>query len=1670
MKQYLLGTGIGARIAYMVGLVGCATMGYAQYAIAPTVGDGSEDNPYQFTEIGHFAWLSEVCNVDGNATRNVYYKVKNDINASSTGQWNDEGTTTGTMEGFTPIGTAENPFMGHFIGSSYKMTGLSIERADTDYVGLFGYTLGAEVKDFGVVNGNVIGSHYVGTLIGYNNQSTFVNCWTSADVAGHDFVGGLVGYEYKTEMNNCFSTSKVDGNNYVGGLVGWNDTSIISQSYSTGAARSSAIEDTTMIGGLVGYNSPDSNIVGSHSIAEIDAVSATHVGGLVGMNDGVISNCYYAQNTVHGAFDTGAIAGINNTSGYIMNTMVSNNAEVVGKENTGGLLGENKGIINSSMVNATSSIIGTSVTGGAIGMNSGYVMTTEVFAPVVGVNDIGGFVGISNGGISLSGANGNVEATSNAGGFAAVLEMGTVENCYALGDVSSVSLSAGFAGEIVSAGVVKCYAAGQVTATTRGGLVAVSTGTVQDSYWDKEATGVATSAGTTPDYAKTTAEMKQMSTYAGWDFVDIWDVSANETYPYFREGLYSGTLKVVLQPNMAIAIGAKWRVDGGEWMDSDDTYELPVGPHTIQFKDVEGYFTPITQTVTIDVDKTETVTGVYTQEMGKGDLQVIIRPTDASDKGAMWSIDRGATWHNSGDVITGLTMGPYPVIFKDGIEGYTTPDPILTVVQRGKMVTGVGTYVSTAGNNGLKMTITPDEANQDGAAWSIDNGLTWYYSGETIQGLTGGMYAVVFKDIQDWTKPASMAVLVPDLGKTKETEAAYVPMVESSGNLHVSLFSDDQTAADDNHTQYAPPEGAQWSLDGGKTWHNDGEVLKLSVGTYQIIFQNLTGWITPPTQQISILAGKDFWGNAYYIRNQRFSQQVFIVPAGAISAGAMWRVNAEAWQPSGATIGNLVYDTTHTIQFKTVNNWIAPAAIELFVPNGMTVEPITAEYISQHNAPNNDNFADAITVQGLSGSAAGTNVGARLEQGEPVNGTCSVWWKWTAPAGGKVIFNTLGSDFDTRIGVYQGSIVSNLATIAQDDDSASDHVRSQVEFFASANQTYYIAVTSCDEACGAGNVLLNWQQSGGDFRGSLQVSLTPAEAVTDGAMWRVDGGIWRKSDTIAANLTLGYHTVSFAEVSGWTTPSDQQVLITADTTTAATGYYTTSAFDIILDDADFSAGVAKALTPGDKVDFSWTASTTNPFTDSFWCEVFPSKTGGFDQVRTGATATSSYRVMTGMSSLSETFAPDTLTLNPLPDGVYTLIGSVNRGNLSGAIAEENYANNWAIIPGKRLAVHNTNIKSIDLAMDKIAWTFDPTNPNNLTVTGRVFNKGTEAMGKPGAWIEVFYGTLTAEGTVMIQGTIGAGHKVDTLPVNAPQNFSLTGSVLGGAKNKALVVMVDSTNIVSESDKTNNYELYYVPSLLPPGKSNGIDLAVVNVQISSQQKVPAQVAPNSKLTYAVTVLNKGTVMPSAPVYLELFASQDGGASVVPGVTLTWSEKITAPAIGQTKTYTLSKQINPIGDGLYSLVAMVNRDGAPDNPGDMTPLDNRMAFTSTQVSLKTPAVKTGTQNLVWYEGPFFEQDGSKITVTGTIRNVGTAATGPFWIEAFVGTMQAKTGVFYRDKSLQGGDYCIGLQPQEARGISLSGSIKPGQVLGVLADSTDVIAETDETDNYDYSTVAK
>ena len=87
------------------------------------------------------------------------------------------------------------------------------------------------------------------------------------------------------------------------------------------------------------------------------------------------------------------------------------------------------------------------------------------------------------------------------------------------------------------------YSTGSVTGYDYlGGLVGANEGTVNDSFWDTETSGQATSNGGT---GKNTAEMKDITTFsgAGWDIIAvanpstrntdyIWNIVDDQTYPF----------------------------------------------------------------------------------------------------------------------------------------------------------------------------------------------------------------------------------------------------------------------------------------------------------------------------------------------------------------------------------------------------------------------------------------------------------------------------------------------------------------------------------------------------------------------------------------------------------------------------------------------------------------------------------------------------------------------------------------------------------------------------------------------------------------------------------------------------------------------------------------------------------------------------------------------------------------------------------------------------------------------------------------------------------------------------------------------------------------------------------------------------------------------------------
>ncbi|MBC7932911.1 MAG: hypothetical protein H7Z38_20300 [Rubrivivax sp.] len=130
--------------------------------------------------------------------------------------------------------------------------------------------------------------------------------------------------------------------------------------------------------------------------------------------------------------------------------------------------------------------------------------------------------------------------------------------------------------------------------------------------------------------------------------------------------------------------------------------------------------------------------------------------------------------------------------------------------------------------------------------------------------------------------------------------------------------------------------------------------------------------------------------------------------------------------------------------------------------------------------PANDNFANAVVLQGASGAVAGSNLTATKEATDPSliagnAGGRSVWFFWTAPGAGATTIDTVGSNYDTLLGVYTGSQGALSLVGASDDIVLGDVVESRVQFTAAAGVTYRILVDGFDGD--AGNFQLNWSGS-----------------------------------------------------------------------------------------------------------------------------------------------------------------------------------------------------------------------------------------------------------------------------------------------------------------------------------------------------------------------------------------------------------------------------------------------------------------------------------------------------------------------------------------------------------------------------------------------------------------
>ena len=124
--------------------------------------------------------------------------------------------------------------------------------------------------------------------------------------------------------------------------------------------------------------------------------------------------------------------------------------------------------------------------------------------------------------------------------------------------------------------------------------------------------------------------------------------------------------------------------------------------------------------------------------------------------------------------------------------------------------------------------------------------------------------------------------------------------------------------------------------------------------------------------------------------------------------------------------------------------------------------------------PANDAYSAAQSISGAAGTVNGTNAGATAESGEPAHAgqpaRASVWYRWTAPSGRTVLFDTIGSAIETVLGVYRGSTLQTAVLVVEDRNSAGS--ASRVSFRPTSGTTYWIAVDSRGTATGP--ISLTW--------------------------------------------------------------------------------------------------------------------------------------------------------------------------------------------------------------------------------------------------------------------------------------------------------------------------------------------------------------------------------------------------------------------------------------------------------------------------------------------------------------------------------------------------------------------------------------------------------------------
>ena len=540
----------------------------------------------------------------------------------------------------------------------------------------------------------------------------------------------------------------------------------------------------------------------------------------------------------------------------------------------------------------------------------------------------------------------------------------------------------------------------------------------------------------------------------------------------------------------------------------------------------------------------------YSPPAMTGALVVFLQPTNASGQ---WQFPWDQFWRNSGDVVSNLVPGNYPLVFRD-VSGYLAyPSTISVAVFTNATTCVTNQYLPTlapgaSGTGSLMVDIGPNQPT--GAGWRFIGETVWRAAYMNVSGLLPDTYYVEFAPVSGWSRPASLAAQV--FGGQQSVVTANYTLAQSPPN-GVLLPHPVPTNNLSDLADYPFGFNGQLLTDVG---YGSGVAVSTNVvlTAAHLVFNDFT------------LAYAD---HAYWY----FQREAGVFEPEPLAARGWYLLSGYAAQRTNDLLGGLSPDQSSP---QSRNLDVAALYFNLPCAGGGS-----GGYLPSDVVPNT--WLTSTSLKMLVGYPVdGSELGdASIVPGQmyqtdpqpyalslatdPVPGQQEVYvapWFLSYPgnSGGPVYVQMNGYYYPA--GVYLGTLYSGAqpyASLVRAIDSAVVNLITNAVMLGDAgtNNT------------GGGVITLIAGSASTSHPAYVQVVLGPPAAVSAGAGWRLQGdATYGTATNYTRSVTSSNAVIEFAPVSGWNLPTNQSVSLTAGQLTVINANYTLTPPVMVLNKAN----------------------------------------------------------------------------------------------------------------------------------------------------------------------------------------------------------------------------------------------------------------------------------------------------------------------------------------------------------------------------------------------------------------------------------------------------------------------------------------------------------------------